>query len=252
MTPSATFDPVAAASVLLASVRVLAWLSVVPPFSGPFIPKTVRAGAALAVGLVAGPDLHLAIMPTWQQLVAAAVSQVVIGAAFGALTMVLLQAITSAGDSLDLFGGLVMPQALEPIGFQATSTVGQLYSVMTFALLVVTGGDLLLLRGLITTFGVVGPTITALGPMAHGAVEAVATMFTATFEIVGPLLAVEFLVQVCLAMLAKSAPQVNIFLFAFSVQTLVLILALALGASILPSALHRLVNDALSLEGGLL
>jgi flagellar biosynthetic protein FliR len=252
VTPSATFDPAEAAAVLLASVRVLAWLSVVPPFSGPYVPKAARAGAALAVGLVVGPKLHMAAVPSWQQLIADAVGQVLIGAAFGALTMILLQAVTSAGDSLDLFGGLVLPQALEPIGSQASTSVGQLYTMVTFALLVVTGGDLLLLRGLITTFGVVGPTLTALAPMAHGAVQAVATMFTAAFEIVGPLLAVEFLVQVALGMLAKSAPTVNVFLFAFSVQTLVLVLALALGASILPSAVHRLVDDALSLEGSLL
>lgn len=252
MTPSATFDPLQAAAVLLASVRVLAWLSVVPPFSGPYVPRAVRAGAALAVGLAAGPRLHLRAMPTWQGLVADAVGQVVIGAAFGALAAVLLQALTSAGDSLDLFGGLVLPQALEPVGTRASTSVGQLYALATFALLVVSGGDLLLLRGLITTFGVFGPTLGSLGPMAHGLAQATATMFTATFEIVGPLLGVEFLVQVALAMLAKSAPTVNVFLFAFSVQTLVLVLALALGASILPGAVHRLVDDALNLEGGLL
>jgi flagellar biosynthetic protein FliR len=252
MTPSVVFDPIDAAAVLLASVRVLAWLSVVPPFSGSYVPRAVRAGAALAVGLVAGPRLHMTALPTWQGLIADAVGQVLIGAAFGALAMVLLQAVTAAGDSLDLFGGLVLPQSLEPIGMRATTSVGQLYSVTMFALLVASGGDLLLLRGLLTTFDVFGPTIGSLAPMAHGAVQATTTMFTATFEIVGPLLAVEFLVQVALGMLAKSAPNVNIFLFAFSVQTLVLILALAFGVSILPSAVHRLVDDALSLEGRVL
>lgn len=252
MTASATFDPASAAAIGLAAVRVMAWLSVVPPFSGSYVPKPVRAGAALAVGVAIGPRLHMAALPSWQGLIADAAGQVVIGAAFGALAMVLLQAVTAAGDSLDLFGGLVLPQALEPIGMKASTSVGQLYTMATFALLVVTGGDLLLLRGLITTFGVIGPTVGSLGPMAHGAIQATATMFTATFEIVAPLLAVEFLVQVALGMIAKSAPTVNIFLFAFSVQTLVLILALAFGASVLPSAVHRLVDDALRLEGGLL
>lgn len=252
MTPSASFNPALAAAVLLASVRVLAWLSVVPPFSGPYVPKAVRAGASLAIGLVAGPSLHLAAVPSWQGLIASAVAQIVIGAGFGVITMAILSAVAAAGDSLDLFGGLVVPSALEPVGFQASTSLGQLYTMATFALLVASGGDLLLIRGLITTFRIAGPTLASTGPMAEGAIQAVSTMFTATFEIVGPLLAVEFLVQVALGMLAKSAPQVNIFLFAFSVQALVLILALAMGVSILPSAVHRLVEDALSLEGRLL
>jgi len=250
--PSVTFDPVGAAAALLASLRVLAWLSVVPPFSSSYVPKAVRAAAALGVGLVTGPDLHLRALPTWQGLISDALGQVVIGAAFGGLTMALLAAVSSAGDSLGLFGGLVLPQALEPVGFQESTALGQLYTMTTFALLVASGGDLLLLRGLVTTFGVVGPTISSLGPMANGAIAAVATMFTATFEVAGPLLAVEFLVQVALAMMAKAAPTVNVFLFAFSVQALVLVLVLAFGASVLPSAVHRLVEDALSLEGGLL
>lgn len=246
------FDPVAVAATALASIRVLAWLSVVPPFSAAYVPRVVRIGAALAIGIAVQPRIPLTAMPSFDGLIADAVGQVVIGVGFGALVMVLLSAAGAAGDSLDLFGGLVLPQSLQPIGFRGTNSAGQLYTIVTFALLVATGGDLLLIRGLLTTFDVVGPTVASLAPMAHGAVQATATMFTATFEIVAPLLAVEFLVQVALAMMAKAAPTVNVFMFAFSLQVLVLILILAFGMTILPSAVHRLVEHALSLEGGLL
>lgn len=246
------FDPVAVAATALAAIRVLAWLSVVPPFSAAYVPRVVRIGAALAIGIAVQPRIPLTAMPSFDGLIADAVGQVVIGVGFGALVMVLLSAAGAAGDSLDLFGGLVLPQSLEPIGFRGTNSAGQLYTIVTFALLVATGGDLLLIRGLLTTFDVVGPTVSSLVPMAHGAIQATATMFTATFEIVAPLLAVEFLVQVALAMMAKAAPTVNVFMFAFSLQVLVLILILAFGMAILPSAVHRLVEHALSLEGGLL
>lgn len=246
------FDPVVVAAIALASIRVLAWLSVVPPFSAAYVPRVVRIGAALAIGIAVHPRIPLTAMPSFDRLIADAVGQVVIGVGFGALVMVLLSAVGAAGDSLDLFGGLVLPQSLEPIGFRGTNSAGQLYTIVTFALLVATGGDLLLIRGLLTTFDVVGPTVASLTPMAHGAIQATATMFTATFEIVAPLLAVEFLVQVALAMMAKAAPTVNVFLFAFSLQVLVLILILAFGMAILPNAVHRLVDHALSLEGGLL
>ncbi len=252
MVGSASFNPVTVAAIALAAIRVFAWLSVVPPFSAVYVPRAIRIGATLAVGVAVEPRIHLTAMPSFDQLIADAVGQVLIGVGFGALTMILLSAVGSAGDSLDLFGGLVLPQSLEPIGFKGTNSAGQLYTVVTFALLVATGGDLLLLRGLITTFDVAGPTLSSLAPLAQGAIGATSTMFTATFEIVAPLLAVEFLVQVALAMMAKASPTMNIFLFAFSLQVLVLILILAFGMAILPSAVHRLVDHALSLEGGLL
>jgi flagellar biosynthetic protein FliR len=252
MTLSVALSALGPARALLASVRVLAWMSVVPPFSARYMPVQVRAAAALAVGLAAGPHLALGDVPTWEGLVADAVGQVVVGAGFGALTMVVLSVTTSAGAALGLFGGLTLPQALQPVGQSPTNSLGQLYQVATFALLVASGGDLLLLRGLFTTFRVFGPTLSSLAPMAHGAASAVATMFTATFEVAGPIIAVEFLAQVGLGLLAKAAPNVNIFLFAFSVQVVVLVAALALGASSLPAAVERLVSRALALEGALL
>jgi flagellar biosynthetic protein FliR len=252
MNASVTLSALGLARALLASVRALAWMSVVPPFSASYLPAQVRAALALAVGMAAGPHLAMASLPGWQSLVADAMGQVLVGAGFGALSMVVLAAATSAGTALGLFGGLTLPQALEPFGQSPTNSLGQLYQVATFALLVASGGDLLLLRGFVTTFGVFGPTLGSLAPMAHGAVGAVATMFTATFEVAGPIIAIEFLGQLALGLLAKAAPNVNIFLFAFSVQVLVLIVALALGASSLPAAVARLVTRALGLEGGLL
>jgi flagellar biosynthetic protein FliR len=252
MTISVALGAVGVARALLASVRVLAWMSVVPPFSARYMPRQVRAAAALAIGLVAGPHLALEAVPTWQGLIVDAVGQVLMGAGFGALTMIVLEAVVSAGGALGLFGGLVLPQALEPVGQSPTNSLGQLYQVATFALLVASGGDLLLLRGLFTTFRVFGPTLGSLAPMAHGALGATATMFAATFEVAGPIIAVEFLAQLVLGLLAKAAPNVNIFLFMFSVQVAVLVFALALGAGSLPDAVARLVEKALGLEGGLL
>ncbi|MGH9068807.1 MAG: flagellar biosynthetic protein FliR [Acidimicrobiales bacterium] len=249
---SVSLHPVFLMALILGSIRVYAWMSFAPPFSAPYVPTSARMAMSLAVGLAVAPKLHLASVPGFGMLLGDAVVQVAVGAAFGLITSFVIGAVASAGDTLELFGGLALPVAIEPIGVSATTSLGQLYGMATLALLVVSGGDLLLLRGLITTFSFTGPTISSLVPFAHGAASAVATFFTAIFEIAGPLLVVEFAVQIGLGLLAKATPQVNIFLFAFSVQVFVLVLLLALGVAILPGSVHRLVHHVLSLEGGLL
>ena len=250
--PSLSLNPDVAVAVGLVGVRTYAWMQVVPPFSGSYIPKTVRLGAALGVGLALSSEVKVTSVPAWPMLIADAGAQIVIGAAFGLLIAIIIQAATSAGDSLDLFGGLVLPQSLTPIGFPSTSSLGQFYGLITIALLIVTRGDLLLLRGFITTFIVIGPTFASLLPLAHGAISATSTFFTATFEIAGPLLVVEFIIQAALGLVAKAAPNVNIFLFAFSVQSFALILVLALGTTLLPNAVSHLVHASIQLEGRLL
>lgn len=229
----------------------MAWMSVVPPFSSGWMPIPVRAAVSFAVGLAVGNRLSLRAVPTWQGLIADVVGQIFIGAAFGAVTMILLSMFSAAGNVIGLFGGLMLPQQLTP-DRSSTNSLGTLYQFTAFALLVSTGGDLLLLRGLVTSFQLFGPSLATLPVFAGGASTAVATMFTATLEIVGPIVAVELLVQVALGLLAKSAPNINIFLFMFSVQVFVLVMVLALAVPALPDAVERLVERALNTEGGML
>lgn len=246
------FSALDATAVLLASLRAYAWLSLVPPFSGTYIPKAARTAAAVGLGVAVGPRLHLAAVPGLPALLLDGADQVVVGAAFGLLVSFLLAAIPAAGDTLALFGGLSLPPALVPIGYPAATTIGQLYGLLMAVLLIVSGGDLLLLRGFMTSFIVTGPTIASLHPLAHAAIGELSTFFAATIEVAGPLLVVEFMVQVGLGLIAKAAPQVNVFLFSFSVQILVLVLGLAVAVAVLPSAVAHIVGLILHVEGGLL
>ena len=240
-------------AVLLASVRAFAWLSVVSPFSAAYVPKSVLAAVSLCLGAAASHSLHnLAVAPSVLALAGDVGAQAIVGFVFGLLVAILLSVIPAAGDTLDLFGGLVLPPALESMGFQSATSLGTFYGMIEIALLFISGGELLLIRGFLTSFLVVGLTTGSLLPLAHVATSEVGTFFTATFEVAGPIIAVEFVTEIALGLLSKAAPQVNIFLFAFSVQTIVLIFALLLGVALLPSAVGRLVQLALHYEGSLL
>ncbi len=249
---SITIDATTMVAVLLASVRAFAWCSVVPPFSASYVPKSVRAVLGLGIGIAAAHSVHLTTVPSLGSLLVDAGAQAIIGFVFGMLVGVLLSVVPAAGDTLDLFGGLVLPPSLESMGFQAATTLGTFYGMIELALLVVSGGDLLLLRGFLTSFLVVGPTMSSLTPLAHVATAEIGTFFTSVFEVAGPIIAVEFVTEIGLGLLSKAAPQVNIFLFAFSVQTIVLVFALLLGVALLPSTVDRLVHLALHYEGSLL
>jgi len=249
---SITLNETVLVAVLLASIRAFVWLSVVPPFSASYVPKSVRSAISLCLGIAAEHSLHLTAVPSLPALAGSAVSEALTGFLFGMLVAILLSVIPAAGDTLDLFGGLVLPPSLESMGFQAATSLGTFYGLIELALLFVSGGELLLIRGFLTSFLVIGPTIGSLLPLAHVASAEVGTFFTATFEVAGPIIAVEFVTEIALGLLSKAAPQVNIFLFAFSVQTIVLILALLAGVALLPAAVERLVQLALHYEGSLL
>ena len=64
--------------------------------------------------------------------------------------------------------------------------------------------------------------------------------FAASIEIAAPLVAVVFAAQVLLGLLAKSAPQANVYALGFPLQLLVVVFTLSLAVLALP-------NDVISL-----
>src|SRR6478735_12098777 len=83
MTLSVSGEPLVA--YLLASVRILAWLSVVPPFSGKTVPPMAKMVLGLGLAFAAIPDGASIPLDTVGLLVNV-VTQVLIGVSMGFVT----------------------------------------------------------------------------------------------------------------------------------------------------------------------
>ena len=101
---------------VLALVRALAWLLIVPPFGNRAVmPTIVTIGLAMSLALVAAPHVAGSNVPlTLPALIGAVVVQVLTGATLGFIVSVLLSAVTAAGSLADLFGGIVLPPVGRP------------------------------------------------------------------------------------------------------------------------------------------
>ena len=71
----------------------------------------------------------------------------------------------------------------------------------------------------------------------------VTTFFAAAVEIAAPVIVVLFTTQILLALLAKSAPQINVFVFGMPLQILVALLAVGLALVALPGDVTNLVGQ---------
>ena len=77
------------------------------------------------------------------------------------------------------------------------------------------------------------------------------SFFAAAVEIAAPLVAVVFVAQILLGLLAKSAPQANIYMLGFPLQILLVLGGLGLAIVALPSDVTNLVARGVSqLFGG--
>jgi flagellar biosynthetic protein FliR len=253
---SFSLDPLWLLGFLLVFVRALAWLVVVPPFSNSATtPRPVLIGFAGGLALLSLHQVPASAIPTdTAGLIGALVMQVFSGVMLGLPVQILLNAISSAGSMVDLFGGLNLPPSIDPLSAQQTPILGQLYEQVGMVLLFVTNGEMLLVKGFALSLGKGAITLSS-SALGAGVISAdVATYFTATLEIAAPLVAVLFAAQIGLALLSKAAPQMNVWLLGFPIQVLLSLLFVAIGLQVLPgylsNILGRIGNDMALLVNG--
>jgi flagellar biosynthesis protein FliR len=247
-------NPVWLLALLLAFVRAGAWLVVVPPFSNrQTIPPMAVVGVAGGLALLAAPHLAQTPIPTSTPgLIASVLTQAATGVALGLSIRVLLAAATSAGSMIDLFGGLNLPPSIDPLSENQTPLFGQLFEQVAMTLLFVTNGEMLLVHGFEASFNAPGLTLSSGSTLSSVLISDLATFFTATLEIAAPIIIVLFTAQVGLALLAKAAPQVNVWVLGFPIQAMLSLIFVAIAIKVLPTSVANLLDRALQDMGQVL
>ncbi|HKY75251.1 MAG TPA: flagellar biosynthetic protein FliR [Acidimicrobiia bacterium] len=236
--------PALVSGYLLAMVRAAAWVFVCPPLGNRTVPTMVKVGLAAALALVVGPRLAEQAVPLEAgPLLTAAVLQVAAGLALGFLGVLLFATFSFAGGLIDLVSGYSVAQLFDPGTSAPVSIFGQFYGVLATTLLFAIDGHLLLVRGFLTSFTAAPLTHLSTESLAKLLTGDIAMFFVAALEIAAPLLAALFLAEAALGLLARAAPQMNVFQLGLPVKILVTLTLAGLAIPILPDAVSGMANQ---------
>lgn len=242
-----TLDGAGILALLLAGVRVIAWLAVVPPFSTRSVPAAAKVVLALGLALAMAPTLAGEALPgTALELLVCVVTQVLVGVAMGYVTMLMLATVSAAGAMVDIFGGFAVASAWDPLSMNINTVFGRFHQVLATALLLVSGGHLLVVGGLLSTFHFIPLVgLPDIDSWPEVFVTAFSMFFTVAVQIALPLIAVMFVADLALALLTKVAPQLNAINVMFPAKIGLTLLLLGLTFPLLPGAIDRLVEWSL-------
>jgi len=233
-----------------ASLRPGAALALLPGLGGQMIPLQVRIGLAAAVGfLVLGgpapprpPEDLLSLGG-----LAVVAGELLIGLAAALFLHAAFAAAQVAGEWLAQASGLGFAIAVTGEG-SALSTLSTLFALLMWSLILAAGGHLLLLEVLIESYRAMPSAAALLDPgrllviFGWGGFALASGLIAAL-----PLGVALLLVNVALAVAAKSAPQLNLFSIGFPLMLIVLLLGLPLAlpglAASLAGALLRLQDE---------
>lgn len=245
--------------VMLAGVRIAAFLLVAPPFAHRAIPGQVKAMLAVGLGLLAapraaeaaGPGLGHSIASGTAQFIGDVLLQVLVGSALGFLVLLVFSAVQAAGNLLDLFGGFQLAAAFDPMSMSNGAQFARLYQLTAMVLLFASDAYQVVIGGLVRSFDALPLGVPLdLAVMGETAAAGLTGMFLASLQVAGPLIAVLFLADVGLGLLTRVAPALNAFALGFPLKILLTILLGVTAYLALPQVVAALTDTALTQVGG--
>jgi len=230
---------------LLIVVRVSTMLFVFPIFSANQIPVLVRIGLSFLISFAlyhAAPSL--APLPDLGALVAAVVSQVVLGLIVGFVAYLVFMGIQFAGEIIDIQIGFAVANIINPTTQQQVTVIGELQLTLATLIFLASDSHLLMLQGIGGSLHLVPLPYINLDPsVATSVITFLEQAFLIVLKIAAPPAVALFLVNLCLGLMARVAPQMNVFVVGLPLQVGVGLLVMAASVPLLGYVAPQLFSD---------
>jgi flagellar biosynthetic protein FliR len=237
-----------AIATLLVSLRIAPTLAFSPPFTLMRIPASVRLvlSIALAGWLVAAHPQQSWQLDFWTRgLFITAVSELTLGIALSLALQLAFGALLMAGRALDIQAGFGLALLVDPATRSQTPLAGILFAYAAAAAFFVTSGPTDLLSIWSASLAQV-PLGTGLGSgSVTTLVSYMSAVFVMAFGAAGLVMLILFLIDLAIAFMSRTLPQMNVLVLGFQVKTLVMLITLPIGIALAGSLFLRMIRFAL-------
>ncbi len=217
----ALFDPNTIYALMLIFSRAGGLLMLAPAFSGQSVPVVIRVALAflLATIYVTLVPLPQAAPEHFLLLVLAIAHEVVVGLLMGMAVRLVFYALEMAGQIMATEIGLMMSSSLDPITRAESSPVATAFSYLGIVIFFVSGAHHLMLMAFQRSFELVPAAAGNFDPrVADVVVRESGRIFLLAVQMAAPLIAINFLVNLSLAILSRAAPMINAFMLSIPIQ----------------------------------
>jgi flagellar biosynthesis protein FliR len=232
---------------LLAMIRPGAAFLVAPVFGAHSVPIQVRLIIALAIGIPGAAASNMAL-PQDGMISASGIimimSETLLGLALGFAVQIGFAAAMLAGELISNTMGLGFASMANPMSGQHSSAIGQFLNMVATFLFLSTGGHLALVAIIIDSYIAMPPGNVWLSHEALGGiVQFGGLIFAAGLSIALPVGFAMILVQIIMAVIARSTPSLNLFAVGLPATLLTGIILLAAALPVMSDSLMDAVTS---------
>ncbi len=230
-------------ALMLASIRPGAAFLAAPVFGAPQVPVLLRFVLAVAVG-VPGVLVATVVLPPGglgsMAGLALILGEVIIGIALGFALQTGFAATSIAGEAIGNAMGLGFAATIDPMSGHGSPALGQVLTILATMLFLTMDGHLAFITVIIDSYRALPVGRGLLSADAAGAVVALGgAMFAAAVTLALPVVTGVILIQLVMAMLARSAPALNLFAVGLPAALLGGLVLFAFATPVIGSAVTR-------------
>ena len=185
-------------------------------------------------------------------------SEMLIGLILGMIARFLFGAVEFAGTVIGFQMGLGMAMVFDPQSQEQISLVGRFENTTATLIFLAMDGHLIVLQALVRSYSVLPPGGASINkPLVENLTELSASVFVIGLQIGAPLIVALFLANAVVGLLARSVPQIQVFVVGFPLTLMLGFLFLFFGMPFFAQAVHQMFEkldtqyfEAIKLLGG--
>lgn len=229
----------------LVFLRAAAFMMSGPLYVIKGLPPLLKAGFSLALAVVIFPVVEFKTpLPegVWGYGLAV-ISETGVGLLLGTAVTMVLNSIKMAGQFIDLQIGYSMAFLVDPMNGAQSTLLSQFLYLLALMFFLLMDGHYTLIMGLAKSYQLV-PLSTASfsGSVSLVLLKIFSGAFTIALQVSAPVLAVLLVTDLTLGFLARTAPQINVFLTGFPIKIAVGLLTLSFLIPLLGNVLRTIFN----------
>ncbi|WP_339072959.1 flagellar biosynthetic protein FliR [Bacillus velezensis] len=201
---------------LLVFIRISAFFVTVPVFGHRNLPAVHRIGFAFFLSVICFSTLkHAPEIEIGEQYMLLVIKEVVVGLSLGLIAFMMMTAIQIAGSFIDFQMGFSIANVIDPQSGTQSPLIGQFVYTLALLFMLSVNAHYLLLDGIYYSFQYIplDQAFPSFGNDQFGLfiAKSFSAMFIIAFQMSAPVVASLFLVDLALGIVARTVPQLNVF-----------------------------------------
>lgn len=209
---------------LLILVRVAAFFVTLPLFSYRTIPNQFKIGFAVFLALIMFYTIDIGTVDIEGIYILLLFKEAIVGLLIGLIAYIVVSAVQIAGGFVDFQMGFAIANVIDPQTGAQSPLTGQYFYIIALLFLLSVDGHHLLIDGIYFSYDFI--PIDKVIPFHNEGIitfviEVFNKMFLIAFQMAIPIVGCLFLVDVALGIIARSVPQLNVFVVGLPVKIFV-------------------------------